>query len=361
MSFFKQTGSPVQSMNWIPLHAQVEITWKCNWRCVHCYQDDHKLDCFSTADLLRLIDELHAAGTVHLIITGGEPTVRPDLFDIVSHARGLGMTITLYTNGHLVDSEFVKKFQGLIGCVEMSLLAGDAEMHDQLAHVKGSFARAWRGAMVLRDSAVEVVIKTPILRPALPTLQRLKFLISREALAWQADPEISQTYDGNRFPVSFKLTPGEMSQFFRDFPEFNPQTGIKSPDPGVVNGMCLAGRRFCFIDARGNVYPCLNFKNGMGRAGVSLGNVLEMPFGEIWNHDEMLDEIRSAGFEKFSTCGGCGAKSGCRQCMALNFEEHSSLFKPAKIVCGLTKAAASVFDADFVPASERLPNVSPVS
>ena len=357
----KQIGLPTREMPWVPLHVQIEITWKCNWRCVHCYQDDHKTDRYSTQELKSLLDDLHAAGTVHLIVTGGEPLVRSDLVEVIRHARKLGMTVTLYTNAHLVTEDRAKELGGLIGTAEISLLAGEPALHDQLARAPGSFDRAMRGATLLRQQGVNVVIKTPVLRPAYQTLGRLKALMASNGFDWQTDPEISQSYAGAQFPIAYKLNKDELRKFFVDFPEFNPQSGVQSNDPGVVNGMCLAGRRFCFIDAIGNVYPCLNFKNAMDRFSTRLGNVFETPFASIWGEAAVLKEIRSASFGDFKVCGGCDAKQGCRQCMALNFEEHGSLFQPARIVCGLTKAAVSVFDPYFLPASEKLPQTPSMS
>lgn len=354
----KQSGIPTREMPWVPLHVQIEITWKCNWRCVHCYQDDHKTDRYSTQELKSLMDDLHAAGTVHLIVTGGEPLVRADLVEVIRHARKIGMTVTLYTNAHLVTEERAKELGEIIGTAEISLLAGEPALHDQLARAPGSFDRAFQGAMRLRKQGVNIVIKTPVLRPAYQTLSRLKALMAANGFDWQTDPEISQSYAGAQFPTAYKLNKDELRRFFIDFPEFNPQSGVQSNDPGVVNGMCLAGRRFCFIDAIGNVYPCLNFKNAMDRVSTRLGNVFETPFTSIWGEATILKEIRSASFGDFKVCGGCDAKQGCRQCMALNFEEHGKLFQPAQIVCGLTKAAVSVFDQNFLPASEKISQAS---
>ena len=110
--------------------------------------------------------------------------------------------------------------------------------------------------------------------------------------------------------------------------------------------LCLAGRNFCFIDAMGNVYPCLNFKSACdviestGRvADAKLGNALQAPFYEIWNHSQFLHDIRSSSIADFNVCTSCEGNQGCRQCMALNYEEHGKLFRPSKITCSLTKAA----------------------
>jgi radical SAM protein with 4Fe4S-binding SPASM domain len=122
--------------------------------------------------------------------------------------------------------------------------------------------------------------------------------------------------------------------------------------------MCLAGRNYCFIDALGNAYPCLNFKSGCDeqerkglRAEPKLGNIRSSAFADIWRSSRLLAQIRSASSKSFSVCCSCQSV-GCKPCMALNYEEHGELFSPARAVCAITTAAMRVSNATFVPASE---------
>ena len=244
----------------IPLHVQIEITWKCNWRCVHCYQDDHSLQNLSLEDIIHLIDELYYCGTMHVIITGGEPLVRKDIFEILRYIRQKGIGITLYTNGHLVNDSMAEELSELVAIAEISLLAGDEHLHDELSRVRGSYKRTLYAINALKKRGVDVIVKTPILKPALHTLRGLKDILEQLGVEWFVDPEISRSYNGDLFPLQYKLSFEELKQFFVDFPEFNPYSGYTA-DPGISKGLCLAGRQYCFIDALGNVYRCLNFKS----------------------------------------------------------------------------------------------------
>jgi radical SAM protein with 4Fe4S-binding SPASM domain len=93
--------------------------------------------------------------------------------------------------------------------------------------------------------------------------------------------------------------------------------------------LCLAGRRFAFIDARGDVYPCLSFKTAGD--GTRLGNIRDTPFAEIWRAHPMLSAIRAATRDSFGRCATC--TGACSPCMAANFEEHGELFTPARARC----------------------------
>src|ERR1700680_30168 len=91
------------------IHVQIEVTWRCNWRCVHCYQDDHYVEQFTIADLKSVFAQVSDCGAMHVIITGGEPLVRKDILEILDAARNQGLVVTLYTNGHRIDAPLARR------------------------------------------------------------------------------------------------------------------------------------------------------------------------------------------------------------------------------------------------------------
>jgi len=339
-----------------PLHVQIELTWRCSWRCVHCYQDDHGLAGLALEQLRALIGQLARCGTLHVVVTGGEPLARRDAFEVLAAIRSTGMAITLYTNGHHIDDRAADRLAAEVAGVELTLLGGEAAVHDRLAGVAGAFDRAWRAIRLLHERDVDVVVKTPLLRPALASLPALDRDLAALGITWSVDPEIARTYAGSEAPRRYALTDEELRRFFVAFPRFD-TTRRLTIDPGAPRGMCLAARQFCFIDARGDVYPCLSFKSACDadeaaglQAQARLGNVLEAPFERIWREAAIAHRIREASAASFSTCGSCQSV-GCRPCMAQNWEEHRELFEPARAVCSLTEAAMAARGAGFVAAS----------
>ena len=355
----KQKGT---LQGFFPIHVQIEVTWKCNWRCVHCYQDNHNLELLDTFTLKNLFKDLAANGTMHIIITGGEPLVRKDIFELLETIKDLGIGITLYSNGHRIDMEIAKRLSSLIAIAELSLLAGEPEVHDSLSGIKGSFNKTVAAINNLKKNNVKVILKTPVLKPAYHTLKNLEQKAKEWDIDWFPDAEISRSYAGADYPLQYHLSFQELQDFFEQFPRFNPSFGFTA-DPGVKRGLCLAGRQYCFIDAMGNVYPCLNFKSACdvqeksGNVPIAkLGNILSQNFSDIWSSAGILSEIRNATFDNFKTCTSCKAGTACSPCMALNYEENGILFKPSRTVCTLTKAAKLLFDPEFQPASERILN-----
>jgi AdoMet-dependent heme synthase len=335
--------------------VQIELTWRCNWRCVHCYQDRHDVEILNTSDLLTLFDALAAAGTMHVILTGGEPLVRRDLFTLLEALVQRRMLVTLYSNGHRIDQAAAERLADLVGAVELSLLAGNPAVHDALSRVPGSHARVQRAARALRRAGVAVVLKTPVMREALDSLKDIELFALEIGAEWNADTEISQSYEGAAFPKDHAIDAAQARRFYLDFPQFNPANG-GGMDPGVVDGMCLAGRQYCFIDAYGNVYPCLNFKAASDRAEAAgglvsarMGNILETSFEQIWRRSPMAQKIREASRKVFSRCLGC--TGACTPCMALNYEETGEFFLPAPSVCRKTAMGASSLMANRRPAA----------
>jgi radical SAM protein with 4Fe4S-binding SPASM domain len=177
---------------------------------------------------------------------------------------------------------------------------------------------------------------------------------------WHVDLELTGTYAGSAAPLSYALTPAERIAFLQDFPQF--AAPGYSADPGVQRGLCLAGRQFCFIDAFGNVYPCLSFKAasdarepraGDAEASAKMGNILTSSFAEVWNAP-IGQRIRAIERSDFKTCARCDGRASCSPCMAANFEASGDLFRPAPSICERTSILLADHVPNFIPASRLI-------
>lgn len=269
----------------VPINVQWEITQKCNWNCKFCYQDEHITEILGTDEIKKVLDDLSDLGTLKLIITGGEPLVRRDLFEIAYYAKSKGMVLCLYSNGEkIADKNIAEKVSSLFAEVEISVLAGDPKVHDELSRKKGSWYKAIEGIKNLKKNGTKVIVKTPVTRKALPSMKKLESLLVHElGLEWNVDVDITPTYGGSNDPKKYELTFEEIQQFWRDFPQFSslfifPKDAANLDPKPDSTGLCRAGRNFCFIDARGNVYPCLQFKIGMGEESTEVSWAGNGPF-----------------------------------------------------------------------------------
>ncbi|PRZ16325.1 MULTISPECIES: radical SAM protein [Laceyella] len=356
----------------IPMIVQWEITQRCNWNCRFCYQDEHITEVLSTEEIQRVIDDFSELGTLKLILTGGEPLVRKDLFQIAEYAKKKGIVLCLYSNGEkLADPEIAEKVSRMFAEVEISILAGDSEIHDELSRKKGSFYKTLQGIKNIHANGTKVLVKTPVTRKALPSLKKLESLLQELSLEWNVDVDITPTYEGSFVPTDdFSLTYEDMKQFWVDFPQYSsllmfpPDYANLDPNPDS-DGLCRAGRNFCFIDAKGNVYPCLQFKIGMGEESSSstswagngpsanCGNIKEKSFKEIWNQSPMFQKIRSITARDLTICTTCDAFKDCPKCMANNYRAWGVIDIAGPSTCNKTATSMKLRNENFEPAGIR--------
>ena len=145
-----------------------ELTARCNLKCVHCRaeaQMERQEDELSTEKCFSVIDDLCKFSSPILILTGGEPLYREDIFDIAEYATKKGLRVALATNGTLVDEKVAKRIIGSgIKRVSISLDGSNAKTHDSFRMIPGSFESAFNGIKNLQKEGIEVQVNTTIAR-----------------------------------------------------------------------------------------------------------------------------------------------------------------------------------------------------
>lgn len=152
----------------IPFSGSFELTYRCNMRCVHCYQGDRRFDHqpaeLTTAEIFRITDEIAAEGCLYLLITGGEPFLRPDLYDILRYIKRKGILVTLFTNGTRIDQAAVDR---LLGCVpnkiEITLYGLTQETYERVTGIPGSHRRCMQGIELLHKHNIPFALKTMVM------------------------------------------------------------------------------------------------------------------------------------------------------------------------------------------------------
>src|SRR5579871_5546249 len=126
----------------VPLGVHLDLTWRCNERCVHCYLDHDDQGEMSFGEIDALLPQLADAGVFFLTLSGGEPLLRRDLFDIVRRARQLAFNVKLKTNGILIrecEAALIRELG--VDSVQISVYSHRAETHDAITRAPGSLAR----------------------------------------------------------------------------------------------------------------------------------------------------------------------------------------------------------------------------
>jgi radical SAM protein with 4Fe4S-binding SPASM domain len=251
-----------------------------------------------------------------LILSGGEPLLRPDLFQIIRLAVSLGIRVSLASNGTLITPELAKEIADSgVSRVSISLDGADATMHD-LGRGQGSFKRSIRGIENLRGR-VDFQINFTVTQKNQSELIRIFDLAEKLGAAALHIFFLVPTGRGREEDV---ITPVRQEEMLRQIEgEMDRRTlevqvtcapqyaRLKRPGHGRGSGGCLAGRRFVFVSRKGEVYPC-------GYLPLRVGSVREKNFIEIWENSPELQALREGRLK--GKCGRCEFSRSCGGCRA---------------------------------------------
>jgi heme b synthase len=351
-------------MDHVPRLIFWELTKECNLQCLHCRAEAESSSFegeLSLEEILPVIDEIAAHYKPILVLTGGEPLYRKDIYLIASHARERGLKTALATNGTLIDDTAASKIKDSgIQRVSISIDGSDAASHDEFRGIPGSFDGALKGASHLKNAGVEFQINTTISRRNVDQIEEiLKLAETTGAKALHlfmlvpvgcgieiAESEMisKEKYESvlNWFYDKSKVTELELKatcapHYYRILRQRARQEGRKpsfeTDGMAAVTRGCLAGTGVCFISHRGEVQPC-------GYLPLSAGNVLERPFHEIWEDSDLFRSLRNLD-NLSGKCGACEYKAICAGCRARAYYESGDYladepfcaYLPAKTRC----------------------------
>lgn len=339
-----------------------EVTRSCNLACRHCRAEAH-LEPYknelTTEEAHSLIETFPAAGSPIIIFTGGDPMMRPDIYDLIEHAKSLGLTCAFAPNGTLINAENAKRIResGVDRC-SISIDGPDADSHDAFRGVAGAFSASMRGIEHLKEEGIPFQINTTVTRDNLGSFKRIFNLCERiGAVAWhifllvpmgraahlgeqvisakEYEDVLHWLYEFRKHTsMSLKATcaPHYYRIMRQKAHEENLAVNIDTFGMDAMTRGCLGGTGFCFISHTGQVQPC-------GYLELNCGNIRDSSFPEIWKNSEIFRSLRDK--KKYEgKCGKCSYHSVCGGCRARAFsmtgnylaEEPLCLYEPAKKV-----------------------------
>jgi radical SAM protein with 4Fe4S-binding SPASM domain len=311
---------------------------------------------FSTEEAYRVLDDIVSYASPVVVLSGGEPLSRADVFDIAKYGTGKGLRMCLATNGTLVNDEVCAKIKASgIRIVSLSLDAADEAVHDDFRNQKGAFAGTINAARLFKQHGIEFIINSSFTKrnqEQIPLVYKLakelgatawymfmivptgrgeeimKELITKEdydgILDWHYDMEkeedlmlVRPTCAPHYYRVVLQKAKQEGEAFKRRTLKFS---------TGGSKG-CLAGQLICLIDVDGNVLPCSYFP-------LPAGNVRTQTFKEIWENSELFKNLRD--FKSYKgRCGACEFVNVCGGCRARAYAVNGD-YLAEEPFCGYT-------------------------
>lgn len=336
----------------VPLNVQLDLTYRCNERCVHCYLDHDDHGEMTTAEIKHLLDEMADAGVFILTLSGGEIFVRKDFFEILEYARKLLFCVKLKTNAVLIREREAKRLRELaIESIQVSIYSHRAEIHDGITLLPGSLKRSIDAIRFLKSQGLKVIMANVLMSQNLQDYPGLRSLAAELGVECTIDPTITPMMDGSRAPLSLGLSGTTLQQVFRDrelVGDVEEFCAIPAPagEDELEAMPCSAGHTACYVSPYGDVYPCVQFP-------LPTGNVRRQRFVDIWRHSDEMNEVRSIRLKDLSTCSHCTHVSNCTRCPGLAFME-GNMRGPSSQDCEKSFARTGVPSANML-AKRRSP------
>ena len=320
-SLMREMGAKALKLG-IPLSVQVDLTYRCNERCVHCYLDHDDHGEMTTAEIKDLLAQMADAGVFFLILSGGEIFLRRDLLEIVEHARKLQFSVKLKTNAVMIRQAKAERIAALgVESVQISVYSHKADVHDAITKLPGSFRRTIEGARFLKAAGVKVSFANVLMKHNIDDYPEVQALAERIGAHYTADATITPMMDGDRSILDLNIEEGALEDLFRDptlvgnAEEFcAPPSGPLSEADALDTLPCSAGHTACYVSPYGDVYPCVQFP-------LPSGNVRRQRFEDIWKDSPQLKEVRSISMADLPACSTCAHGSSCSRCPGLAYLE----------------------------------------
>lgn len=326
----------------VPLSGTLELTARCNLRCVHCYlggavRRSRFRSELGTAQWLDILDQVAAAGCLNLLLTGGEPLLRRDFELIYRHAKGLGMLVTVFTNGTRLSRRVVQLFRELPPrLVEVSLYGATVATTERITGSATAHTRARRGVERLRAAGIQTALKTVLLRENAAELGALEAYARELGVPFRLDAAINPRLDGGCEPLAHRVEPETAVELEladpvrrRQWAEFLDKYAALPEDGHLYT--CGAGITAFYVDADGILRPCL-------MAARPAADLLRQDFKQLWR--DIMPRLHDKMAGNSFPCSRCKARLVCGSCPAFFELETGAETTPADYVCRLGRLRA---------------------
>ncbi len=319
-----------------------ETTRSCNLDCIHCRaaasRGPYKGE-FSTEKFFQVMDEIEKVGKPIIILTGGEPLLREDIFDISKYGVEKGFRMVMATNGTLVNEDNIKKMLDAgIQRISMSIDGATPESHDEFRKVKGSFQKVMDAIEICKKYNMPFQINTTITKINLDEIPGIFNLVEnlgavalhifllvptgrgKELEEQEIPPEeyervLNWFYDKQK-ETKMQLKATCAPHYYRILRQRAKLEGkkvdFKTFGLDAVTKGCLGGKGFCFISHTGIVQPC-------GYLELNCGDLKQQSFDDVWLNSKIFNELRNEDLYK-GKCGICEYRRVCGGCRARAYE-----------------------------------------
>ncbi len=327
----------------IPLQVTLELTYRCNERCGHCYLAtyDDRADGRPTLTLSewqRILDELALAKTLYLILIGGEAMMHPQFWGIAEYGAKRNFVLSLITNGLLVDERAADRFSDLnFYQVTVSFYSLDPAIHDRMTRRVGSHAATQAAIKRLQKKGVGVGLNCLLTRENIEGCFELEAWAKANGLVIQFDPMVTPKSDASLASTVTRASRAQLTTYFTTLKQLGRGHGPQ-PKAEAVDPVCNAGRGKCAVNPYGDLLTCLEVRE-------AIGNLREKSFADLW-HSPKAQELRGYRVRDLKFDSSCGDGAFCDHCPGMAGAEVGDRMAPIPFLMELAQIKRQVFESD---------------
>ena len=333
----------------------LELTYRCNEKCVHCYlPQETRLPELSLQQIDALMGEFVAMGGLQIQLTGGEALFRKDFIGVLGLAKKHCLVTSITTNLTLLNNDILNALVDIsprsVGC---SIYAARPELHDAITLVKGSLEKSLRSIRSLRAAGIPVIIKSPLMKTTAPHWREIEALAKELGCEYQFDLSITAKNDGKLSPLAHRVEDREVlkdifsSRYYKLFVGDEPMSTLAGPSPEA--SLCGAGGSGLAVSPDGTIRPCIGLNIALGQWPIN-------SLGDVWHKSPFFAEFGAIKLRDISPCNTCPELGFCSRCPGAWLAEHGDFRKPSPYTCALASAWASVqragCETDFSSSNE---------
>lgn len=325
--FNNQNKSKILTVTW-------DITYRCQNRCVHCFEMDslkNKSEEVTLNQIVEVLNQIKQHGVMNMIYSGGDPFAREDFMDILEETRRQALSITILSSGQAINFEMAKKLKSLkVMCVELTFLGCKAETHDALSSVGGSYIRLLRAVEYLQENGVNIKAKYMLLKQNVREVEDFITFCNQNNIQFVIDYTLYEPWNKSGIVNDYLVSKEDMSHFYCF-------AGSLAPHNPAIS-MCSAGFSTCAITPYGDVVPC----NTYGSA-VIFGNIRTKSFEEIIEGEEAARFRKQYPQSKsvYEKCEKCEDSKFCDLCFGFAYQVEEQGFNH---ICQLAKNKHAIYE-----------------
>lgn len=320
--------------------AGLELTYRCNARCRHCYIDIPERQSASNElieeEWMSVVDQLARMGCMNVLVTGGEPTLHPAFLSVCKRIIKCGMLCDVYTNGLDISDDLFAELRALpINSISVSLYSGSGTFHDKITGVRGSFKKTLVNLLRFKDAGFDAYAKAPVFHNHLEDFFAAMELGCKHGFRVLASTLLVPGHSGKtRNPM---MMDADEYRHFLEL-EATPDTSMDSLDANERRRnepLCHAGQSTLCVSPFGDVMPCNSFP-------VVCGNIRQLSLSKVWNGSEVFRRLRKIRRRDVSpSCISCEDIAYCTVCLGTSWIETQGQIAPCSWSCGQTRIRAA--------------------